>query len=249
MDSTEYEKALAEKLRYEFPPPMFEVVHDLRLKGVHSEGNRQIDVAVFRSEEMNPLLAAEAKLHSGTLDIGYIDAFITKLREVNARIGIMVVSSDYSKPGKRLARAFDIEVRVMTIEEALEMQWRPIARGIFPMDWAFHPQMATALYRLQKEEVPESVIEPIESIPFDEWLALVQYALQHHTSEATEMLWFIALHHFDGGWRFNAIQELIACGAFDQGEVNLILQHERDPEILDMLEQYGYSRTEAENII
>jgi hypothetical protein len=240
MNPTEYERALAEKLLYEFPPPFFRVVHDLKVKGVHSGGNRQIDVAVFRAEEKDPFLAAEAKLHSDTLNIGYIDAFVTKVKEVNAKIGIMVVSSNYSAPGRRLARAFDIGLRIMTVEEALEMQWRPIARKIFPMDWAFHPQIAAALYRLQKGDSPESIIEAMEGILFDEWLALVEYALQYHTSEATGFLWFVALHHYDDGWRFNAIQELIMSGAFDQFDLNLILERERDPAIVQMLIEYGY---------
>lgn len=119
MNPTEYENALAEKLLYEFPPPLFEVVHDLEVEGKYSKGKRQIDVAVTRVGEDHPFLVAEAKLHSHTLNIGYIDAFPTKLKEVKANMGIIVVSSGYSKPGMRLAKALGIECWIMTIDEAL----------------------------------------------------------------------------------------------------------------------------------
>ena len=51
MNSSEYEKALAEKLLYEFPPPAFRVAHDVIVRGKYSGGDRQIDVAVFRDGE------------------------------------------------------------------------------------------------------------------------------------------------------------------------------------------------------
>jgi hypothetical protein len=74
INPTEYEKALAEKLRYEFPPPMFMVVHDVKFTVKYSGGERQIDVAVFRSGEKDPFLVAEAKLYSRTIDILHVDA-------------------------------------------------------------------------------------------------------------------------------------------------------------------------------
>lgn len=241
MNSKEYEKALAEKLLYEFPPPMFRVVHDIDFIGEYSGGERQIDVAVFRTDEKDPFLVAEAKLYSNTVDILHIDAFITKIREVNAQIGIMVVSSDYTASERKLARAFDIDLRIMKIEEALETQWLPIAQAIFSLDWAFHPEIAAGLYRLQKNEAPDTIIETIEEIPFEEWLSLVQYAIQNHPTEAGSFLWFVALHHYDDGWRFNALQELITADLIQRFDVKQILECEQDSKILDMLHEYGYS--------
>ncbi|MBE9073746.1 MAG: hypothetical protein ACK47N_06835 [Microcystis sp.] len=129
----------------------------------------------------------------------------------------------------------------MTIEEALEAQWLSVARHIFPLDWAFHPQIAAGLYRLQKNESPSNVLEAIENIPFDEWMSLVQYAINKHPLEVGNFLWFVAQDHPDDSWRFNAIQELITSGLIKLFDVNQILQHENDPEILDMLQEYGYS--------
>jgi hypothetical protein len=75
-------------------------------------------------------LVAEAKLHKDTIDINHVDAFITKIKDVNAKIGIIVVSSKYTKSQKKLAKKFDIELRIMTIEEALEAQWLSVAQHI-----------------------------------------------------------------------------------------------------------------------
>ena len=116
----------------------------------------------------------------------------------------MVVSSNYTKSERNLAEAFDIHLRIMTVEEALEAQWLAIARSIFPLDWAFHSQIAAGLYRLRKHESPDDVIEAIEEMPFDEWLSLVQYAINYHPTEASNFLWFIARYHHDDGWRLHA---------------------------------------------
>ena len=241
MNWKEYEKALAEKLLYEFPPPVFRVVHDVDFVGKYSGGKRQIDIAVFRANEKAPFLVAEAKFYSNTVDILHIDAFITKIKEVNAQIGIMVVPSGYTKSERNLAKAFDIDLRIMTVEEALETQWLPIARNIFPFDWAFHPQIAAGLYRLQKNEVPGKIIEAIEEVPFEEWMSLVQYAINNHPVEAGDFLWFVAQHHYDDDWRFNALQELVTTGLIQRFDIKEIFKLERDPEILDMLYEYGYS--------
>lgn len=240
IDPKEYEKAFSEHLLYEFQPPLFEVVHDIRITGRYSQSPRQIDVAVRRAGEEQPFLVAEAKRHGRKVEIEYIEAFVTKLQDVDARIGVMVASSDYSEPGRRLAEAFNIELFVMPIETALEMNWRPIARRIFPMDWAFHPEMAAGLYRLQKGDPSEDVVESIEEIPFEEWEALVQFALVHHQAEAVGFLWFIANHHYDDGWRYNAIQQLIIFHALDQFNIGPLLAKERDPDILALLEDAGY---------
>jgi hypothetical protein len=139
------------------------------------------------------------------------------------------------------ARTFDIDLRIMTVEEALEAQWLAISREIFPFDWAFHPQIAAGLYRLQKNEPSEKILKTIEDMPFDEWVSLVQYAVSNYQTEAGLFLWFVAQYHDDDGWRFNALQELITSGLIKRFDVNQILKRENDTEILDMLYQYGYS--------
>jgi hypothetical protein len=240
IDPKEYEKALTEKLRYEFCPPLFEVVHNIRLKGRYSEILRQIDVAVRRAGEEHPFVIAEAKRHSRKVEIEYIEAFITRLYDIDIKFGIMAASSDFSAAGRRLAAALGIELLIMPIDEALEMNWRAVARQMFPLDWAFHSKMAAGLYRLQQGEQPQKVIDSLEELPYDEWEALVKYALTHHLLEAANLLWCISTHHYDDGWRFNAIQYLIDFGLLDKFDVSQLVATEYDPEIISLLGERGY---------
>src|SRR3712207_4602472 len=116
IDPKEYEMALAEKFRYDdFRPPIFEVMHNIKLRGRYSEILRQIDVAVRRAGEEHPFLIAEAKRHGRQVEIEYIEAFITRLYDIDVKFGIMVASSDFSQPGRRLAAAFGIELAIMPI--------------------------------------------------------------------------------------------------------------------------------------
>ncbi|MFC1716253.1 hypothetical protein ACFL6S_21450, partial [Candidatus Poribacteria bacterium] len=94
---------------------------------------------------------------------------------------------------------------------------------------------------LGKNEVPDKIIEVIEGIPFEEWMSLVQYAINNHPMEAGDFLWFVAQHHYDDGWRSNALQELITTDLVQRFDIEEIFELERDPEILDMLYEYGYS--------
>jgi hypothetical protein len=240
IDPTEYEKAFFEHLLYEFRPPLFEVIHDIKITGRYSQWPRQIDVAVRRAGEKHPFLVAEAKRHGRKVSIEYIDAFITKLQEVDTKIGVVVASSNFSKPSQRLAKAFGIDLFVMPIEQALEMNWRPVARDIFPMDWGFHPEIAAGIYRLQKGDPVESVLDVIENIPFDEWERLAQYALRYHQDEAMKFFGVIAYHHYDDAWRFNAIQQLMDFGLLNRLDISELLTKERDPDILALLESAGY---------
>lgn len=237
MKWVDYEIALTERLRYEFQPPWFRVVHNTKIEGVYSKGQRQIDVAVYRLDEPYPFLVAEAKRHTKTLDIGYVDAFIVKLKEVKAKIGLLTVASGFSEPSKRLAKAFGIELEVMSAEEALKMQWLPVARSIFPFDWAYHPELADGLYRIQDGSEPQSIIDALENIPYEEWLSFVEYALEKHPIEARRFLLSVALIHRDDGCRFNAVQTLIDNGGISRSDVELLTASESDESIIELLNE------------
>ena len=154
----------------------------------------------------------------------------------------MVVSSSYTASERNLAKAFDIDLRIMGIEEALETQWLPIARAIFSLSIGlFTKKLPQVCIGYRKTKRLDTIIEAIEEIPFDEWLSLVQYAIQNHPTEASDFLWFVARHHYDDSWRFNALQELISADLIRRFDVKQILESEQDLEILEMLHEYGYS--------
>jgi hypothetical protein len=237
----EYEKALFEKLLYDFPSSHFQVIpNDRNIVGRYSGIKRQLDVAVYRKNAPAPFLVAEAKRHARKVGIRQVECFIGMLDDVGAKMGLLACPKGFSAPAQCRAAASIIRVRVVSVKEALEMNWRSVARDILPWDWAFHPHLAVALYRLNKKEDPDDIIEAIETIPFEEWLGFVEYSLRNHTSEAADFLWFIAQNHYDSGWRFNAIQQLMNHGLLNQSGINRILHQENDPDILDLLRRKGH---------
>jgi len=160
-------------------------------------------------------------------------------RDGESSIGVLASPLGFSKAAGRRAAASDIRLFVLSIDEALEMHWRPIARELFPWDWAFHPDLAAGLYRLHRKDAPRDVIEAIEPVPFEEWQCFVTYGLANHRSEAADLLWFIALHHHDDGWRFNAVRRLIDSGLLDKFNIDELLSKEKDPETVNLIRRSG----------
>lgn len=171
-----------------------------------------------------------------------IDCFIGKPDDIGPekKIGVLVGLKGFSEGAKRRAAGSEIELLVLSADEALVMNLRPIARQIYPWDWAFHPELAAALLSLQRNGDPEKIVEKIERIAYEEWLSFVQYGLQNHVSEAIDFLRFIALNHYDDGWRFNAVQQLIDSSSLSRVDVERILAQENAPEVIELLTGYGF---------
>lgn len=236
----EYEGALFEKLLYDFQRPGFRVVRDDRsVEGRYSRVKRQLDIAVYRARQDRPLLVADAKRHTRRIDVSQVECFIGQLHDVGVKIGVIASPFGFSEAAKRRATGSDISVFVMSIEQALEMNWRPVARQIFPWDWAFHPDLAIALRRLDRKDQPSEIVEAMEGVPLEEWLGFVAYGLANRLPETADFLWFIATHHDDDGWRFNAVQQLIDSAMLDRFDLNRLFSQERDPEILGLLRESG----------
>jgi len=54
---------------------------------------------------------------------------------------------------------------------------------------------------------------------------------RHYPPEAAQFLRFVALHHYDDGWRFNAVQQLTETDMLTQSDIALILSKKNDAEI------------------
>lgn len=237
----EYEEALYQKLLYELQPSGFRVVRDDRsVRGRFSAVKRQLDIAVYQVNQDRPFLVADAKRRTRKIDVSGIESFIGQLDDVGAKIGVIASPLGFSGGAERRATASDITILVMSVDEALEMNWRVVAQMIFPGDPTFHPELAAALYRLQRGEEADRILDAIEQVPLEEWQSFVAYGLTNRLPETADFLWFIAIHHDDDGWRFNAVEQLIASGVLDQFDVNRLLSQERDPEILHLLRESGF---------
>jgi hypothetical protein len=242
LSAKEYEEALFEKLLYDFRPPLFQVTrNDRTIKGRHSGVKRQLDVAVYRVGRHRPFLVADAKRRGRAIDVGRVECFIGQLDDVGVTIGVMASPSGFSRAAERRAAASDLSLFVMNSDEALEMNWRRVARKLFPWDWAFHPQLAAALLHLDKKHEASEIADALEGVPFDEWCLFVGYGVANQLPETELFLWFVALHHQDSGWRFNAIQQLVDLGSLAGPDVARLVSREQDPEILELLREAGLS--------
>ncbi len=194
MDWKRYERIVVEKFRADFPLPHFRVepsgIEDYYLVGRHSGVRRQIDAAVFRRNDDKPFLIADAKKWNSKIDITDVEKFIGCVEDVNVEIGLLITSAGFSNASQRRAQGASskIELKVMTIQEALEFDWRSLGRKIFPWDWVFHIQIGRALRLIEENANANVIAETIEALAFEEWETYVTFAMQKHAAEAAQFL-------------------------------------------------------------
>lgn len=239
-----YEAALLQRLREQFPAPTFEVKGTVagrqhRVAGRYSKGKkgRQLDAAVYRAGASRPFLVADAKRYA-TRKIGLreVESFIGLLDDIDCKLGVMASPLGGTEPAKRRVAFAGVTVEVMTYEEALQAEWLPTAREVYPWDWIFRPDLASALAAIHDERAsPDDVAHALEQIAFDEWERFVQYALSHVPREALEFLEYVARNHHDSGWRYNAVHILLHEGLLGASTAEHIRKTELDPEILELL--------------
>jgi hypothetical protein len=237
----EYELALLEKLKLEFAGSAVHVFgsergHQHSVRGRYSLVLRQLDAAAYRVGMSKPFMIADAKRHSGKLDVKEVEMFIGMIDDVGANMGLLVAPAGFTKAAARRAAAASTHVWVMTVEEALTCKWLSLAREIYPHDWIFREKLALALRRLYEYKDQGVVVEALESIAFEEWESFVAYALSNHQAEAFTLLRAIAANHVEEGWRFNALRHLLNQGNLNQHEVSELLAHESDPSVRELLE-------------
>lgn len=102
--------------------PSFEKVErDVKVPG--KEGLRQIDVLITtRTAGLNLKTAIECKDHKSKISIGTVDAFHSKLMDINANKGIIVSSNGFSS--KAIAKAKRLGISLYTAHEALSDKWK-----------------------------------------------------------------------------------------------------------------------------
>ena len=83
---------------------------------------------------------------------------------------------------------------------------------------------------------------------YEEWDAVVRYALANYPTIAQRFLLIIAESHHDDGWRYNAIQHLLDDDLLDEPTRRHLASHETDPEIAELLaEEYNMEEEEEDD--
>jgi hypothetical protein len=216
-DWRSYERGLLERLRYDFPEPDFRVEGTVsgrphRVRGRLSQTRRQLDAAVYRSGESTPFLIADATFHARPIDVKEVEAFIGLIKDVGAILGGLAAPKGGSNPARRRAETAGVRVEIMSLDEAITFRWYPVAREIFLHDWIFHEKLARALRALKTDGCARQIEGALEDIAFEEWEAYVRWALGHHPEEGVSFLVWVARHHYDDGWVYNATRILDEVG-------------------------------------
>lgn len=241
-DADRYERALFNFLFYEYPPPDYIVLFDHQFEG-KGEIERQLDVAVFKVPNFKtPFILGESKRYTTRkVQIDIADCVAGMKEHVNASYAILATLRGFSINTIKRANFSNIFTIIIDLEEADRLNWREIARRYFPWDKNFQPVIADALYefaRLPEKITPSEddfwrVIDAMEDILYEEWQAFFNNA-KYVNLNYYELLYFIAMKHYDSGWRFNAIQYLE--GWLDEEKLRSLLEYERDEETIELIE-------------
>ena len=132
----------------------------------------------------------------------------------------------------------------MTNDEALVAELIPVARHIFPHDWAYHPELASAVLAMKCGRPWEEVADRLHDVPFDEWLEFARYAMDEHPAEALSLLEAIARNHHDASWRYNAARLLLEGDLLAAPlHAELTQSEASDEELIELLAQWRPMRS------
>jgi hypothetical protein len=233
-----YERAMFNDLYYTFRGPEYVVQPDVKdVVGKLSLSKRQMDVAVFCAENPERLfLLVECKRHGRRLDVNDVGEFITKVEDTGAEHGVLVCPQGFSQPAQNLAKAKGIWLHRLTLQSADRLNWREVARVVYPWDEIFHIQMGDALHTIEHATDTEKWVESLEELAFEEWDATIKGLYQISPKRCDKLLRAIAQAHYDDAWRFNAVRLLEELGCLDVNFRDNLTEYETDPDVLDLLE-------------
>ena len=85
---------------------------------------RQIDVWVTGSVAGCEIqVAIECKFHNDKVDINLIDSFIGMLQDIGAHKGVFITTTGFTSGAEGRAKAADISLKIMSLEDAMETDW------------------------------------------------------------------------------------------------------------------------------
>jgi hypothetical protein len=229
---TEYEKAVLERFRTDWPPPKFQVKHNIRLVGTKSKGRRQIDISIFESGEPTPFLIIEAKRHGRVIDVGLAGATIALVQDVGGVPAVMVSSSGFSVAAKNHLEAEEIGYLTVTLNEAQGLRWLPQIEEKFRVDREFRHISGDLVEGLRKGNA-----DPFfdAEIPYEEWLAVIACGQSLFPASTAQVLTTLAREHPDDGVRFNAVILLDDAGQLEPDDLEAVISREGDFDAVEAL--------------
>jgi hypothetical protein len=232
MTPTEYEEAVLEHFRADWPPPKFVVKHNIRLLGRKSNVQRQIDVSIFEKGKRKPLLIVEVKMHRRRIDLTSAGATIALVQDVGGAPAIMVSTSGFSVAAKSHLASEGIASFIITLKDAHALRWIPLIEKKFSVDRKSKKVSGHLVEALRMGDVSPFLGS---AVPYEEWRAVVACGLERFPKSTVAILKAMACIHSYDGVRFNAVQILDEAGRLSLSDVEDFLQSEYDPDILEQL--------------
>lgn len=228
----EYEQAVVERFKTLFPRGAFDVRHDIKMAGTASGAQRQIDIAIYGSGGLMPILVVEVKRQGRPVDLVSSGATVALVRDIGRAPAVMVSISGFSRAAERHLLWEGIEHLTITATEAQGLRWIPLVEERFGLDRWFR-EVSGDLFEAIRLRNPVPFFET--DIPYEEWIATIEAALKAYPEQAKELLGHLAEHHDDDGVRFNAVQLLIEYACFVPAVASRLLATESDADVRALL--------------
>ena len=111
-------------------PPSATVEHNRRIRG-RSGRTRQVDISITQSIGITPVfIAVECKRYRRPVKLDTVEQFVTKLRDIDANLGVMISAAGFNEGAKATARENRVNLR--SYREATEADWR---KAVGPECW------------------------------------------------------------------------------------------------------------------
>lgn len=232
MTPTQYEKAVLQRFRTEWPPPRFEVKHNVKLRGKKSKVRRQIDISIFQAGDQQPFLIVEAKRYRRAIHIGTAGTTVALVQDLGGIPAVMVSTSGFSVAAENHLDAENIGHLTITLRDANGLRWIPLVAQKFAVDREFRHISGDLVEALRNGKV-----DPFlgTDIPYEEWLAVVACGQSLFPISTTAVLKSLAREHFDDGVRFNVVMLLDQAGELEMTDLEAVIGRENDPDSLDAL--------------
>lgn len=232
MTPTQYEKAVLQRFRTEWPPPRFEVKHNVKLRGKKSKVRRQIDISIFEAGDQQPFLIVEAKRYRRAIHIGTAGTTIALVQDVGGIPAVMVSTSSFSVAAENHLDAENIGHLTITLRDAKGLRWIPLVEQKFAVDREFRHVSGDLVEALRNGNADPFLDT---DIPYEEWLAVVACGQSLFRISTAAVLKRLAREHFDDGVRFNAVMLLDEAGELEIKDLEAVIGRENDPDALEAL--------------
>jgi hypothetical protein len=234
MTPTEYEKAVLQRFRTDWPPPQFEVKHNIRMFGRKTKVRRQIDISIFEAGQSAPFLIVEAKRHTRAIDAGRAGATIALVQDVGGIPALMVSTSGFSVAAERHLESEEIGHLTITLKEAQGLRWIPLVEERFAVEQEFRHISGELVEALRNGDAV-SFLDG--DLPYEEWLAVFACGQSLFPTSTAKVLKVLAREHFDDGVRFNAVMLLDEADQLEMDDLEAVICRETDPDALEALHE------------